>query len=269
MSTPGGARIVTDPSELEAFFADQRAAHIYALVDLEPPYWAGSRWYRRGEAVVGVVALGDGDAIAVYAVSTRDPKGSVALLGELAAGFATGQLITGPCGMDAALAAVRPVTSLGRHLRYRLADPTAVPAPGEIDAFEHRRVAEVVALDRRHVAEITALYDTEPDAAFFMPHMLDDDAFVGVRRHDELVAVAGTHVVSERQGVAAIGGVFTRADHRGRGLGRVVTAGVIGRLAGRVETIGLNVHADNGPARAVYESLGFVALHAYAESVLA
>ena len=43
----------------------------------------------------------------------------------------------------------------------------------------------------------------------------------------------------------------------GRGLGRLVTTAVLGELAG-VETIGLNVRADNDAALHLYESLGFV-----------
>ncbi|MEM9609259.1 MAG: GNAT family N-acetyltransferase [Actinomycetota bacterium] len=257
MRTPAGARLVDDPGELEAFFSDRRAAHIYALVDLEPPFWEGSSWFRRDEAVVGVVALPDGDGLAVYAVSTKDAEGSIELLCQLASELPAGQLITGPTGMDEALRAVRPVAPLGPHVRYEMAGPSAAAA-----------AADVVALGPADLPAIEALYATEPGAAFFLPHMLDDETFVGAHEGGELIAVAGTHVVSERQGVAAIGGVLTRSDRRGRGLGRAVTAGVVERLAGRVEVIGLNVHADNRPARAVYEALGFVAIHTYAETEL-
>ena len=259
MIAPRGARVVTDPAELEAFYADQRAAHIYALVDLEPPFWDGSSWFRRGDAVVGVVALPDGEGLAVYAVSTRDPQGCTALVAELAPQLPAGLLITGPADLDDALARVRPVVPMGPHVRYELTDRTLVP--------DLR--ADVEPLDPTHLAELQALYDTDPGAAFFLPHMLADRTFVGVRVDGELVAAAGTHVLSERQHIAAIGAVYTRADHRGQGHGAAVTAGVVHRLGQRVDTVGLNVHAHNAAARSIYEGMGFSPILDYAEAQLA
>ena len=71
------------------------------------------------------------------------------------------------------------------------------------------------------------------------------------------------------RGVAAVGAVYTLATHRGLGLGRAVTVGVIDRIADRVETIGLNVAAENAPARRIYESIGFERVVEYEEAELA
>ena len=259
MTAPVGARLVTDPDELEAFYADHRAAHIYALVDLEPPFWEGSRWYRRGDAVVGIVGLPNGEGLAVYAVSTKDPAGSTELLCELAADLPAGLLITGPSEVESALTQVRPIVPMGPHVRYELADHAAVAPPR----------ADLTSLGPSDEAELQALYDSDPGAAFFLPHMLADESFVGVRVDGELVAAAGTHVLSERQRVAAIGAVYTRPHHRGRGHGAAVTAGVIDRLAGRVDVIGLNVHAANTAARRIYQGMGFRPVLDYAEAELA
>jgi ribosomal protein S18 acetylase RimI-like enzyme len=70
------------------------------------------------------------------------------------------------------------------------------------------------------------------------------------------LAAAGTHLVSRDEGAAALGNIYTRRDRRGRGLGRIVTSAVMRELAS-VETVGLNVRADNGAALSLYESLGF------------
>jgi len=111
------------------------------------------------------------------------------------------------------------------------------------------------------VPAIERLYaDGEPAGEspdFFYGSMVTDGVFFGVGKGDELIAVAGTHLVSRDEGAAAIGNVYVRRDRRGGGLGRAVTAAVIHELAG-IETIGLNVRADNAPAIRVYESLGFV-----------
>jgi ribosomal protein S18 acetylase RimI-like enzyme len=86
--------------------------------------------------------------------------------------------------------------------------------------------------------------------------MVTDGVFHGIYEGAMLVAAAGTHVVARDEGAAAMGNIYTRRDRRGRGLGRLATAAVLGELSG-VETIGLNVRADNEAALHLYESLGF------------
>lgn len=118
----------------------------------------------------------------------------------------------------------------------------------------------VTRLGARDVAAIERLYadgeSTGESPDFFYASMVTDGVFFGVRKGADLIAVAGTHLVSREEGAAAIGNVYVRRDRRGRGLGRAVTAAVIHELAG-IETVGLNVRADNDAAIRVYESLGF------------
>lgn len=256
---PVGARIVHDAAELAEHFGDRRAVHIYALADLDEPFWSASRWYRRDDAVVGLVGLPSGQGVACYSVSTRDPAGSLDLLVDLAPALPSGLLITAPAGLAAALAPVRPLVWDATLVRYELTDPSRLPATDE----------RVVPLGRDDLDELVGLYETEPDAVFFLPHMLADGTYVGVRDGGRLVAAAGTHVLSATYGVAALGAVYTAPDVRGRGLGRAVTAAVTRRLLDRVPTIGLNVLTGNLPARHVYDSIGFAAILHYDEAELA
>ncbi len=119
----------------------------------------------------------------------------------------------------------------------------------------------VTRLTEKDVPAIERLYaDGEssgesPD--FFYGSMVTDGVFFGVFKGDELIAAAGTHLVSREESAAAIGNVYVRRDRRGGGLGREVTAAVLHELAG-IATVGLNVRADNDAAIRVYESLGFV-----------
>ncbi len=257
---PTGARIVSDPDELRDFYSDAPAVHLYALVDLELPWWPLSRWYRRGDAVVGLISDTPGLLLTAYAVSTRDPAGSIALLAELVPSLPSGLLLTGPTGMVAACTARRPVAWSGPHHRYELVDRPVV---------EHGHTAEVDALGPADLADLVALYASEPGAAFFLPSMLDDATFVGVRQDGVLVAAAGTHLISASRRLAAIGAVYVRPSARGSGLGAAVTSGVIARLDRRVDTIGLNVAADNTPAITIYERLGFRRVLDYDEVQLA
>ena len=250
---------VTDRDELIAFFRDDPRVHIYALADLEEPYWSASMWWRSGDGVVGFVGLPGGADPVVYAVSSRDPDGTVELLAELSGAIAPGGLITAPIGAGARLGELRTLLWNRTYHRYHLPDLSTLPSGDP----------EVVPLGPDDVEEIEALYDTDPGTSFFMPAMLESESFVGIREGGELVAVAGTHVLSEAQGVAAIGGVVTHPDHRGRGYGSRVTVGVCRLLEGRVEVIGLNTADANAAARAVYRRLGFVPVLRYEEAQLA
>ena len=256
---PTGAAIAGDADDLAAFFHDRVAAHIYALADLDEPFWSGSRWYRRGDAVVGLIGLPSGEGLACYSVATRDPAGTLDLVAALAPSLPSGLLITGPDGLATALGAVRPLAWHAPHVRYELTEPDALPA---LDP-------RVEPLDRRDLAQIETLYDTDPGAVFFLRHMLDDGAFVGVRDGGVLVAAAGTHVLSTTHRVAALGAVYTAPSHRGLGLGRAITVAVTRHLLPRADTIGLNVAAANAPARRIYESVGFTAILSYEEAELA
>jgi ribosomal protein S18 acetylase RimI-like enzyme len=122
------------------------------------------------------------------------------------------------------------------------------------------RDARAVRLGDADIAAIERLYADGAASAespdFFYPAMVARGAFFGVYEGDQLVAAAGTHLLSRDEGAAAMGNIYTRRDCRGRGLGRMVTASVMHELAG-VETVGLNVRADNAAAIHLYESLGF------------
>ncbi|MEM1335423.1 MAG: GNAT family N-acetyltransferase [Actinomycetota bacterium] len=271
---PPGVRVVDDPEELIEHYSDRPDAHVYALVDLGEPYWSASRWYRREDAVVGLIGLPGGEGLAVYAVATVDPHGALDLVADLAPALPSGLLITGPVGLGDRLARVRPIAWHGPHERYVLAS-TGLARPASESSDDDWTVEP---LGRADLARLDELYARSPGAVFFLPSMLDDGAFVGVHRRGDpgrrLVAAAGTHVLSDRHGVAALGAVFTDPTMRGLGLGRRATIGAVGRVLdpGRprpITTLGLNVASDNTVARRLYESLGFDAVHTYEEAELA
>jgi ribosomal protein S18 acetylase RimI-like enzyme len=92
--------------------------------------------------------------------------------------------------------------------------------------------------------------------------MVTGGVFFGIYDDAALLAAAGTHLLSRREGVSTIGNVYIRRDHRGRGLGRTVVDAVLRALhsigTAGIETVGLNVRVDNHAAPHLYESLGFV-----------
>jgi RimJ/RimL family protein N-acetyltransferase len=255
VTLPAGVRVVEQPDELAALFGEAPPVHVYGLADLAPAYWDASTWYRRGDAVVGVVVFPGGVGTAIYALTAHDEPGTVDLFADLVHEFPSGGLCITATGCMAVAAAARPIEPYGAHVRYVLTDWSAVGQP----------VPPVEPLTSADEAEALRLYETEPGAAYFQPFMLGDESFVGLRLEGQLVAAAGTHVLSEEFGVASIGAVYVHPEHRGHGFGAAVTAGVIHRLQGRAEVIGLNVKADNNPALAIYRRLGFSQLMEFEE----
>ncbi len=284
VAVPPGAQVVDDPEELVEYFSDVPAAHLYALADLEEPFWTLSRWFRRDGAVVGLVAFPGGGAT-IYAVSTRAPEAACSLASAIAASpmCPAGLLITGPVGLSAAISSVRPIAWSSPQLRYWLpaasagtavADHGLEPLEPEHHNFEppENEDHRLVPLGPEDAPDIATFLRREGATVFFEPSMLDDGTFVGIRCASALVAMAGTHVVSDRHSLAAVGAVFTAPSHRGEGLARATTAGVLRRLSSRPNppaTIGLNVDQSNDAARRVYESLGFVPGLTYEEAELA
>jgi len=242
-----------DPTELASLFEEDRETHVYGLADLDDPYWSNSSWFRDGDAVVGLVSVGD-DWVTGYAMSRMAPEATLDLLESLSAQMCPGTWVTGPAGMYDRMRQVRETRSIGPHWRMIL-DHLAEVAGSDA----------AVDLGPTDLAAVEDLYASDPGGAFFIPSMLEHNPFVGIWENQRLVAAAGTHVASERHGVAAVGAVITRPTHRGRGLGKDVVAALCQRLVPEYRTIGLNVEADNTPALRVYDTLGFRRVFEYEE----
>ena len=249
---------------IEAFLRRDPALHLYELGDLDPFFWPRTRW------LLGVDAAGDVQAAALL-YDGGDHRTLIALgrEGDPAPGAllaAAGGRLPERCyahlqpGLRAALAAEWRVEPRGLFLRMSLTEREAV-------AREDGQ--GVTALGPSDLAELRAFYARAYPDNWFDPTMLETGAYAGVRLDGALVAVAGVHVVAPEVGVAALGNITTDPAHRGRGLARRATAAVCRALLERgVETIGLNVAADNAAAIACYARLGFRREAAFDEAQL-
>jgi ribosomal protein S18 acetylase RimI-like enzyme len=109
-------------------------------------------------------------------------------------------------------------------------------------------------------ARVKALFQQAgPEAGiFFTAEQVNGGAFYGIFSDGQLVAVAGTHIVSANESVAAVGNVYTRPAYRGRGFAGQCTAATTRHLVERgIRTIVLNVKQQNSIAIKVYEKLGY------------
>jgi ribosomal protein S18 acetylase RimI-like enzyme len=108
-----------------------------------------------------------------------------------------------------------------------------------------------------HAEQLTELYGLGGGLAF-SPEQIARGVFYGVVVADQVVAVAGTHLVSPTYGVAGIGNVFTHPNHRRRGHGTATTSAVVNELLQcGIDDLVLNVAQDNLSAIRIYERLGF------------
>ena len=230
-----------------------RKLHIYGLADLEEPYWSNSEWYTEGANAIGLVSDGSGWRVG-YAMGRPDNTEVLSMFNTVQDELAVGSLVVAARGVASSLTGQRRTKDLGIHWRMILS---------EVPSQQPRHA--VVSIGPEDIAEVRSSYDTEPRSAFWLPTMLQQGTWVGVREDDLLVALGGTHVVSDEFSVAAIGGVFTRPSHRGRGFGRSVMVALSQRLSTRFDLVGLNVAADNRAAIHLYDKLGFTRDFTYDE----
>jgi len=242
------ARRLTDPAGIRKFLSGDREYAAFALADLEPALFSQCSWY-------GAEAMGELRALALVFRGLEPP--ALFLMGDTI-GLA---LIFGSLLREQHLFA----TCKPEHLPIL----EAYYATGEVEPM--RRMVLKPAQFRtecRHdpeqltpasIAEINALYDTDRShRAWFQPYQLEQGFFYGIREMGQLVAVAGTHLASLTEGIAAVGNVFTHPDCRGRGYASACTVRVTEALLKHDLLIVLNVSQNNSTAARIYERIGYV-----------
>ena len=244
--------------ELRALLERDRPWSLYALGDLAPGFFEHTEW---------LLAEGPAPALALLyrafgtpiLFTLGAPEGVALLLEE----------IHDPRLFLSVRPDVLPVLKQRREVRDEasmwrmILDPARFAPVPEPDAVRLRS-SDLAAHRRRSAAG--ALVNDPLD--FFDPGMADRGVFFGVYEGDDLVAMAGTHVVAPEEGVAAIGSVSTREDHRNRGLATQVTGAVTRELLQMgIGMVGLNVNQHNPAAIRVYERLGFVRYCAFHEGL--
>lgn len=77
----------------------------------------------------------------------------------------------------------------------------------------------------------------------------------------ELLAVGAIHDLAS--GIPHLAGIVVHADHRGRGLGRVMTAALTTRAIEEAGVSTLGVYSDNLAAVRLYQGLGYLTAHQF------
>jgi ribosomal protein S18 acetylase RimI-like enzyme len=238
---------------IETFLRQAPMLHIYELGDLDPAMQRHVRWFSRGrDGLPDAVALRfDGLSTPTLIALAHDDLDALRVLVKTIDMPHRYYAHVTP-GLQNVLAGVHK--PLGRYLKMGL--PRGTPL-GPLEAVIRFGPADADAL--------LAFYREAYPGNHFENSSLGVGPYVGLRAKRGIIAAAGVHVYSELQRVAALGNIATHPEHRGNGLGKIVTRGLVQLLAPHVDVIGLNVRADNAPAIACYESIGFRVIGVYDE----
>jgi ribosomal protein S18 acetylase RimI-like enzyme len=251
-----------DRATIAAFFRRNAEAHVYELGDLDDFDWPHTRWFawEQDGRLEQVALLYSEPSIPVLIAIAEDPGALMGRLLEELLPSLPGALYVhvSPPLLDVFRDRYR-VQSAEPHLKLALARTDVLAA----------RAAPVDLLDEDDLLELDDLYRLAYPETWFTPRMLATGRYVGIRHDGRLACVAGVHVHSPTWRVAALGNVATLPELRGRGLARWACAALcLLLLEDGIETIALNVKADNDAAIAAYSLLGFEIATSYWEASL-
>lgn len=251
--------LIESKTEIRTILERDRVWSLYALADLDDRFHEKCRWHAPASGEPALVLLYSGfDPHVLFAIGESKPV--AALLDEFNSPSETYLHIP-----------VHVLPLVARRCMVRNETPMwrMVLKP---DALQPVNAGDVVRLDTDDLPRLQRLYtdgDVTADSPdFFDDAMVENGVFYGVREGDELVAAAGTHVLSRDESTAGIGNIYTHRGSRGRGLGASTTTAVARELLGiGIRTIGLNVAQSNMNAIRLYERLGFVCHCPFVEGI--
>jgi ribosomal protein S18 acetylase RimI-like enzyme len=233
--------------------------NIYSIGDLDPFFWPFTTWFglAEGDYISDVVLLYTSATPPILLAAAVEPAAGMRRLLEEVRHLLPAEFYTHitPSLIDI----FEPHYAIdlhGPHLKMELT------APDALNAIDTTGVAQIYPAD---ASEVQAFYNASYPGNWFDPRMLDTEMYFGQRIDGRLACIAGIHVYSPAERVAALGNIVTRPDARGKGLATRVTARLCRELLRHVDHIGLNVKADNAAAIACYRRLGFTPVAPYLE----
>lgn len=238
------ARSTTDRSLLRAFLEGDRLYAAYPICDLEEREFNRTRWglARDGDTPVAVVLEYNGPTPQPLFVMGRQDGIEAVLRDVIHPRLA---YVAVPSGVLPAIETVYRVDPGPMMVRMWVDRTRFRPYPATVDR-----------LLPSEIGDLNRLYQLG-FASWLPPATVAEGVYYGMRVNGQLIAAAGTHVVSRTARLAMVGNVLTRPDYRGRGFATAVTGAVTAELLRDCDQVALNVRADNPPALNAYRRLGY------------
>jgi ribosomal protein S18 acetylase RimI-like enzyme len=238
------ARTTSDKAALRSFLERDRLYAAYAICDLEEREFGRTRWGMAWEedAPIALVLEYNGPTPQpLFAMGRED--GVTAILRDL---------IRPRIAYVAAPHALLPAIQSA----YRV-DPGPLMVRMWVDRSTFRPYPSTVQrLLPVEIGELNRLYQLG-FASWLPSSAIADGVYYGLRVNGQLVAAAGTHVISPGARLAVVGNVLTHVEYRGRGFATAVTGAVTAELLRTCDQVVLNVRSDNPPALNAYRRLGY------------
>ncbi|WP_075289782.1 GNAT family N-acetyltransferase [Pararhizobium arenae] len=124
-------------------------------------------------------------------------------------------------------------------------------AEEHLPPIEDERIVPLTADDAQDMLDLAMLTKPGP----FTLHAQSLGSFWGIRENGRLVAMAGERL--KQPGFTELSGVCTHPDVRGRGIGRLLSLYVGGKIFANNERPYLHAYVTNTAAIGLYETLGF------------
>ncbi len=239
------ARPIADRALLRTFLEQDRLYAAYAICDLEDREFARTRW----------AAAFDGDTLTAVGLEYTGPTPQPLFTLGHPDGIAA--ILRDVIRPRAAYIAARTAMLPAVEAYYRV-DPGPQMIRMWVDLARFRPYPATVArLLPVEIGELNRLYQLG-FASWLPSSAIADGVYYGLRVNGQLVAAAGTHVISPTARLAVVGNVLTHVDFRGRGFATAATGAVTAELLRTSDVVVLNVRADNPPAINAYRRLGYV-----------
>jgi ribosomal protein S18 acetylase RimI-like enzyme len=238
------ARSTTDKAVIRAYLERDRRYAAYAICDLEEREFARTRWGMawEDEAPIALVLEYNGPTPQPLFVMGRE-EGIAVILRDL-------------IRPRVAYVAVAPQVLPAIATAYRV-DPGPSMVRMWVDRAHFQPYpATVQRLLPVEIGDLNRLYQLG-FASWLPSTAIGEGVYYGLRVNGQLVAAAGTHIVSQAARLAVVGNVLTHIDYRGRGFATAVTGAVTADLLRTCDEVVLNVRADNPPALNAYRRLGY------------
>jgi RimJ/RimL family protein N-acetyltransferase len=248
-------------SRLERFLSRDKHLNMYSLGDLDDRFWNQNIWYsqRNGKEIKNLIQIYTHFDTPTLISFHEDLESYKPFLDKVAAYLPVKVMFHLLLETLDVYKQYYQVSSQNRMLNMSLKD---------LSSIKSYQAEEAIQLKMSHLTIIQQLYAEAYPDNYFDPEMLKTGMFYGIMKDNKLVSIAGIHVYSPRYKIAALGSITTHPDYRNRGFAAILVAKVCNELLKEVDTIGLNVSAENASAIHLYEKIGFVKNKEFIEGFL-